>query len=663
MDPAAGKDLESERARILLSLKQHSPAPSLIVDSGNGYQAFWLLKDPIRVKDPALIEKYNKYLEKRLGADHCGNIDRVMRVPGTVNLPGPKKQALGRQPALASIVFADWEVRYSLADFELSATDNPAQPKTAETNASSTIVPADVSLLLAKSVAEGERSEHVFNIIAKLVMAGFVDDTIVSQLASSPAGERYDGDVNKIRAEVSRCRQKILVQTSSEDTEYDPIDKLNEEFALVMVGHSAAILKESRDADGRLEIIFWGIDAFKTWCRNKLVIDADGKKRRMGEYWLDHPRRRQYRGVCFAPGIERQGYYNLWRGWAVAPKQGTWHLFKAHLLDNLCRGDEVLLQWVIGWFAAIVQYPRKKMGTSLVIRGKEGTGKTKIGEIFGSLFGPHYQAVSDPRYVTGQFNSHMSSCLLLHAEEAFWAADHRAESKLKDMVTGVKHMIEFEGKEPIMVDNFVRLLVTGNPDWVVPVSLQARRFAVLEIGEAHMRDNIYFAAIDAEMDNGGREALMYDLLHFDLGAVDLRTVPKTAALLDQKFASLTPEQSWWLDLLQAGRLPYGTGAASFCARELLCDHFVEHARRVGTGRRSSQTRLGMFLSKYVPGLTSHLGDYLAYNRECTGQVYAFPPLSECRAAFEKLIEQKIDWVGPDDWLEEPKQPPPEGQPM
>ena len=59
-----------------------------------------------------------------------------------------------------------------------------------------------------------------------------------------------------------------------------------------------------------------------------------------------------------------------------------------------------------------------------------------------------------------------------------------------------------------------------------------------------MQDKPYFAAIDEETKNGGREAMMHYLLNFDLSQVDLRSIPKTAALLDQQIESLTPEQSW-----------------------------------------------------------------------------------------------------------------------
>ena len=99
------------------------------------------------------------------------------------------------------------------------------------------------------------------------------------------------------------------------------------------------------------------------------------------------------------------------------------------------------------------------------LRGKQGTGKTKIGEVLEALLGVHFKLVADPRYVTGRFNSHMISLLLLHADEGFWAGDKKAEGKLKDLVTGGKHPIEFKGKEAFWINNYVRLFVTGNQDW------------------------------------------------------------------------------------------------------------------------------------------------------------------------------------------------------
>jgi hypothetical protein len=428
------------------------------------------------------------------------------------------------------------------------------------------------------------------------------------------------------------------------------VQEVNKEFAYVVAGGKSCIMRETATHDGWITFELVAMEAFQHWMDGR-TISHNSRPIALARYWRRHPQRRKYWGIVFEPGNNVPGSYNLWRGFAVEPKEGDCKLFLNHLWDNLCDRNEELYRWVVGWFAHLFQHPGAKTGTSLVIRGKMGTGKTKVGEVIGLLLGPHYVRVAEPRYITGRFNSHLIGCLLLHAEESFWAGDHAAKGKLKDLITSDRQFIEYKGKEPICVNNFVRLLVTGNSTWVVPAGMEERRFAVVDIGEEHREDHAYFAAIDHQMNNGGREALLHYLLHCDISSIDLRTVPKTAALLEQKFASLTPEQGWWLDTLRSARLPPGCEAANMTPVELLFNTYIEHAKNIGTSRRSIETRLGVFLNKMVPGLLkSTLTFRNRDDRKQQGAVYRFPPLRECRAKFEDLIGQQINWGDTEDWL-------------
>jgi len=259
------------------------------------------------------------------------------------------------------------------------------------------------------------------------------------------------------------------------------IAELNEQYAMVLVGGTAAILHEFADFDGRPVWELLKLNSFKSWMANRHLTIGQ-KALQLGPHWLSHPLRRQYQGIIFAPGRDAAGYYNVWRGFACLPKEGDCSLFLDHVLVNVCKRDKKLFLYVIAWCADIVQHPAKKIGTALAFRGEQGTGKTLFGKIIGSLLGDHYVSVADPRYITGRFNSHLTSCLLLHVDEGFWAGDHTAEGKLKDLVTGEDHLIELKGIEAFKVRNYVRLLVTGNPRWVVPAAMRERRFAVLEMG-------------------------------------------------------------------------------------------------------------------------------------------------------------------------------------
>src|SRR6202012_4096188 len=144
-----------------------------------------------------------------------------------------------------------------------------------------------------------------------------------------------------------------------------------------------------------------------------------------------------------------------------------------------------------GFFAQMVQRPRERLGIALVMRGKMGSGKTKVGEVIGALFPRHWFLVDDPRYVTGQFNAHMMSCLLLQADEAVWAGDKAAEGRLKGLITSRTQMIESKGIDPVQVANFVRVIMTSNEGWVVPAGVDERRFLVLDVGSGCEQNHAY----------------------------------------------------------------------------------------------------------------------------------------------------------------------------
>lgn len=95
LDPAEGADVSAERERIaalLASPPDGVLVPSLILDSGRGYQALWRLEMPI--SDRIVSEGINRWLRDRLGGDRVAfDVTRILRLPGTVNR---KPEAQGR---------------------------------------------------------------------------------------------------------------------------------------------------------------------------------------------------------------------------------------------------------------------------------------------------------------------------------------------------------------------------------------------------------------------------------------------------------------------------------------------------------------------------------------------------------------------------------------
>jgi hypothetical protein len=108
LDAPGDADPEKARAELLLPrLNANDPVPSVIIDSGCGLQSLWLLDQPIALNGAnsiARLEAYNRQLEIDLGADHCHNIDRILRLPGTINLPNARKRVKGRSQYLATLL-------------------------------------------------------------------------------------------------------------------------------------------------------------------------------------------------------------------------------------------------------------------------------------------------------------------------------------------------------------------------------------------------------------------------------------------------------------------------------------------------------------------------------------------------------------------------------
>ena len=453
------------------------------------------------------------------------------------------------------------------------------------------------------------------------------------------------------------------------------VDELNREFALVLMGSKAVVFLEQPTAMIEDQKRMLSLDAFNAWFANRFPerIDRSGRIVAVtwARAWLQSRERRSYRGIEFFPDRDNvpgmRDYLNLWSGFAITPAKvpdaKRYKTFRDHLLTNVCSGDANLFAWVFGFFAHMVQRPRERIGVALVLRGGMGTGKTKVGEVIGRIWPRHYFLVDDPRYVTGQFNAHMATCLLLQADEAVWAGDRAAAGRLKGLITSPIQQIEAKGVDPIRLPNYVRLIFTSNEDWVVPAGKDERRFAVLDVDPRCAQNHDYFREMDAELDNGGIEHLLADLLAFDLASVDLRKVPRTDALLEQKIRTLDSVESWWFGRLRSAT---STRRAAGWEREVACtslfSDYIATADQIGVHRKQEETVFGIKMARLLPGgvdrrkrnvqIEDEHGVGGAFKRVWC---YLLPPLAEARAHFVQIVNQTVDWPADDPVADESRE--------
>ena len=381
----------------------------------------------------------------------------------------------------------------------------------------------------------------------------------------SSAGEKYrEGQCerryatfdSKGRAPITLASVKAMEKEAvSYEIKEEQLPKMLREWAFVHVEGSARVIRE--DINKHNNIVLYKLEDLKKEHMNCRVLSGDEKPKLVNlvDMWLEHPDRRTYAaGLTFAPDMQILERYNLWRGWSVEAEDGDVEPWLDFVTNVIADGNAAYANYIIAWAAQMVQKPMTKVGVGLVLRGRKGTGKTKFGELLGGLVKAHHKIVSRAEHVTGNFNRHLEDTLLLQADEAYWAGAKASEGALKDLLTNPNITIERKGVDAYTAPNYTRILFTSNEEFVVPASLDERRFAVFDVGTDRKQDSEYFAALDNWYNTGGAEALLHYLRSFDLANINLRLVPQTEALTDQKLEALDNVTEWLYNCLQNGEI-------------------------------------------------------------------------------------------------------------
>ena len=249
-----------------------------------------------------------------------------------------------------------------------------------------------------------------------------------------------------------------------------------------------------------------------------------------------------------------EGTLNIWRGFNVKAIPGSCSRFKYHLEFVICQGNREHYDYVLNWCAFAVQHPELAAEVALVFRGEKGCGKGIFFRTIVHLFGAqrHGMQITSSTHLVGHFNAHLRDLVVLFADEAFFAGDVKSEGVLKGLITEPHLTIEAKYHDAKNTPNRLHVMMATNKEWVVPATKDERRWFILDVPSTYVGDAAYFAAMQEQLDNGGYEALLYELQLRALRDFHPRRMPKSDALHDQIQHSLKPEAKWWADVLHRG---------------------------------------------------------------------------------------------------------------
>jgi hypothetical protein len=395
-------------------------------------------------------------------------------------------------------------------------------------------------------------------------------------------------------------------------------------------------------------------------CNQTVNVANGGKEKPLGEWWLHHPERLTYVGLVFDPGNPDKvidGKLNLWRGWGVPPKAGDWSLMKEHIRLVMCSGKPEMYDYVIKWLAWALQHPDQRAEVTLVFKGGRGTGKGTLGNAMCRIFGQHAVHISSAGQLVGRFNSHLRDASFLFADEAYFPGQKEAEGNLKRLITEPTLWVEGKGANGIEVPNYLHPMIASNDEWVVPAGERERRYVLNQVSTCHQQDAAWFVPLNDQMDKDGCAAMLFDLLNLDLGDWHPRRIPSDCGLADQQERSLSDLDAWWLELLECGTLAGCDPKHPEAARWGDYDEKIKsddgghdrHVKRPGlfTQARSIVPRLRSHTTGSA--LQKHLKAQHCISREKVRVLrksgWEFPPLADCRAAWERRFPGK-QWRDP-----------------
>jgi hypothetical protein len=185
---------------------------------------------------------------------------------------------------------------------------------------------------------------------------------------------------------------------------------------------------------------------------------------------------------------------------------------------------------------------------------------------------------------------------------------------------------------------------------VVPASPDGRRFAVFNLSDRYTNINstqeerdAYFEALYKEVENGGLEAMLYDLLKMPLRKWHPRQIPNSKALAEQKQLSMSSLEAWLESVTEAGVLPSSYGASSVPKEAATTNDLMHTAKEFDQRLAStlSAKKLALFLRNH--------GCISWRSKDLRG--WTFPPLAALRARWTRLYGVEFNdgrkfWGGP-----------------
>ena len=239
--------------------------------------------------------------------------------------------------------------------------------------------------------------------------------------------------------------------------------------------------------------------------------------------WVTDVNIRTYKALVFKP-MQDVGadYFNLFQGFPTEAIKGDISVVQG-VLKLVTGNDPAMFEYLENYMAHMIQKPYEIPGKAIVVSGEQGVGKETYFNFIGEMLGKYYHnSIAPHEDVFGRFNGHTQQTIFMKMEEVELETNRANQSMLKGLITAKSRSFEDKGQKAIVLDSFLRIVMTTNKDVPVVVDDKERRLVLIRASSDRRQDVEYWNGVYKVLDTQEAKcAYFHHLLNKDISNFDV----------------------------------------------------------------------------------------------------------------------------------------------
>lgn len=168
------------------------------------------------------------------------------------------------------------------------------------------------------------------------------------------------------------------------------------------------------------------------------------------------------------------------------------------LIRDLVGGDgsvDECFNYLMNYFASIIQKPWEKQRVCVILQGEEGCGKDTFFSIISRIIGNGFVNANNVKDFLGDFNGLIRDAIVVKCEELAFGDSINFIESFKSYITCDTIVINEKNEKRITLDSFHNYFASTNNQVPVLITPNDRRFVILKSAQKFMGNVDYFNSI------------------------------------------------------------------------------------------------------------------------------------------------------------------------